>query len=141
MVDFDKTEKQYDDYVFGNLICENTENDSCYCGEENSKIYFETPKATISNIDSDIPLCNRVLYCADGLLEYRFETSYFQYEEDCDENILTLCSFDLDPMSSTSEDSGWGFKILELNQSASMPKPILRKEYQIQFKCFYCLNT
>ena len=33
-----------------------------------------------------------------------------QYEEDCDENIITLCSFDLDPMSLTSEDSGWGFK-------------------------------
>ena len=131
VVDFDKTQKQYEDYVFGILICENSENDSCFCGEENSKIYFETPKATITDIDSDVPLCNRSLYCAGGLVEYRFETSNLQYEEDCDENILTLCSFDLDPMSLTSEDSGWGFEVLELNQSASMQKPILRKEYQI----------
>ena len=105
MVDFDKTQKQHD-YVFGNLICENSENHSCYCGEENSKIYFETPKTIITDIDSEVSLCNSVLYCADGLVEYRFETSNLEYEEDCDENILTLCSYDLDPMSLTSEDSG-----------------------------------
>jgi len=109
MVDSDKTQKEFDDYVFGNLICENSENDSCYCGEENSKIYFETPKDK-TDIDTDFPLCNRVLYCANGLVEYRFETSNLEYEEDCDGNILTLCSFDLYPMSLTSEDSGWGFK-------------------------------
>ena len=50
VVDFDKTQKQYEDYVFGNLMCENSENDSCFCGEENSKIYFETPKATIGRL-------------------------------------------------------------------------------------------
>ena len=107
--DFDKNQKQNEDYVFGNLFCENSENDNCYCGEENSKIYFETPKTNMLYVDSDASLCNRFLYCVDGLIEYRFETSNLEYEEDCDENIITLCSFDLDPMSLTSEDSGRGF--------------------------------
>ena len=113
--DSDKTQKQHEDYVFGNLICENSEESgSCYCGEENSKIYFQTPKA-ISNIDSDAPLCSRFFHCVDGLIEYRFETSNLEYEEDCDANIITICSFDLDPMyllgDSDSDDSGLGFQV------------------------------
>ena len=102
ITEFSKNQKQDANLVFSHLSCGNSNNDSCYCGNENSKIFFESPQMTLSDVDNVDYLCNRYIHCASGLLEYRFESINFEYEGNCDENRIQLCSFDLDPEFSGS---------------------------------------
>ena len=104
--DVGKNEKQNENYVFGNLSCENLELDSCICHEENSKIYFESPETTLFNIESNNSLCHRYILCADGVVEYRFVANNFEHEGDCEKNMIVLCSVDLDPEVLSLGDSG-----------------------------------
>ena len=107
-----KNQKQDANLVFSNLSCGNANNDSCYCGNENSKIFFESPKTTLSDVGTFDYLCDRYIHCANGQLEYRFESISFEYEGDCDENSIQICSFDLDPEFS---GSGWVSKHFIIN--------------------------
>ena len=108
-----RQQKQDENVVFNHLNCGNSNNDNCFCYNENSKIYFESPKTTLSYIDDgngsettrpqiDDYICNRYIHCANGLVEYRFESNHLEYEGDCDKNRIQICSFDLDPEFSDS---------------------------------------